>query len=701
MRLKFLAVLLAGLPSVALAASDAAPQSGSAEQSSASAAAKALARPLVAPPPVWVDTPAMPGAPKDAAGAATLDLLGDVQVRFGDQSDTFYYGQAWKIGTAQGLDGGSLQIDWDPALEKLTIHRYRVLRDGQPIDLLGDGSRLAVIQREKRMESAMLDGRLTATYQPEDLRVGDVIDLAYTIERRDPALAGRSQYVVGPKDGATFGRFRTRMLWDKDKAMQWRVYPGILQPRLIKTAMGSELVADLGEMSAPLPPEGAPSRYQLVNAIEITEFSDWQGVSRSFAPLYAEAGKLAPGSPVKAEAARIAAQTKDPRRRAELALQLVQEQIRYLFLGMNAGGFVPAGAEQTWARRFGDCKAKTVLLIALLTELGIEARPVLVHTQQGDLLAARLPNMESFDHVIVEAKIAGKSHWLDGTRLGDLSLDRLETPNWKAGLPVTAAGSALVAMVPDPLDAPREFVSLTIDASRGLDVPASAVGEMRFHGGAASDMRIKFGGYSQADRNRELRKLWRDTYDFVAPGKVGSFDDPASGDFVITMSGSAQMEWSRDLSTRWYEMDRARLGWRFDIAREGELNAEAPFAFDYPDWWGSRQTIKLPDGGKGFRMQGGSIDRIVGDLYRFRRKVTMSEGVVTMEADTRALAGELAADRAARTRSEMAELAGNGVYIRAPEDYQPTAEERAQAARAQQAENRARAGKDSAIKKTP
>ncbi|HEX4847780.1 MAG TPA: DUF3857 domain-containing protein, partial [Novosphingobium sp.] len=465
-----------------MAAADGAPVPAAAPQVETVGAARVLARPLVAPPPAWVDTPAMPRPPRDAEGAATLDLLGDVQVLFGKESDTFYYGQAWQIGTAQGLDGGSLQIDWDPALEKLTIHRYRVLRDGQPIDLLGDGSRLSVIQREKRMESAMLDGRLTTTYQPEDLRVGDVIDLAYTIERRDPALAGRSQYVVGPKDGATFGRFRARMLWGNDKAMRWRVYPGILQPHLIKTAKGSELVADLGEMSAPLAPEGAPSRFQLVNAIEITEFADWQGVSRSFAPLYAEAIKLAPNSPIRAEAARIAAQTRDPRRRAELALQLVQEQIRYLFMGMNAGGFVPASAEQTWARRFGDCKAKTVLLIALLGELGIEARPVLVHTQQGDLLTARLPNMESFDHVIVEAKIAGKSHWLDGTRLGDLSLDQLETPNWKAGLPVTAQGSALVRMEPDPLDAPREFVSLTLDASRGLDLPASAVGEMRFHG---------------------------------------------------------------------------------------------------------------------------------------------------------------------------------------------------------------------------
>jgi Domain of Unknown Function with PDB structure (DUF3857)/Transglutaminase-like superfamily len=692
MRLTLLAAVLVAVPGLALAAPDGAVPVRAAPAAEPVSAVP-LARPKIAAPPAWIDTPALPRPPRDAEGAATIDLLGDVQVKFGKDFDTFYYGQAWKIGTAHGLDGASLQVDWDPALEVLTIHRYRILRGGAAIDLLGDGARLSVIQREKRMESAMLDGRLTVTLQPEDVRVGDTIDLAYSLERRDPAMAGRSQYVVGPKDGATFGRFRVRMLWGPDKAMNWRVYPGILQPRVKQTSAGSELVADIGEASAPLPPEGAPARFQLVNAIEVTEFSDWAGVSRTFAPLYAKAGELAANSPIKVEAARIAAQSRDPKRRAELALQLVQEQIRYLFMGMNAGGFVPAGAEQTWARRFGDCKAKTVLLIALLTELGIEARPVLVHTSQGDLLAARLPNMEAFDHVIVEAKVAGKSYFLDGTRLGDLSLDRVRTPNWTAGVPVTAAGAALVPLVPEPYDRPEELVSLTLDASRGLDLPAVASAEMRFTGAAASDMRQKYAGFSQADRNRELRKLWRDTYDFVSPGKVATADDPATGDFVVTMSGSAQMEWSRDLGTRWYELDRARLGWRFDIAREGELSPEAPFAFEYPNWWGSRTVVKLPNKGKGFRLQGGSLDKVVGDLYRFSRKVEVADGTVTMAAETRALAAELPADRAARTRSEMAELASNGVFIRAPEDYQQTAEERAQTAREDLAESKAARGR--------
>ena len=653
-----------------------------------------LARPLVAPAPAWVDIPPLPKAPRDADGSATIDLLGDVQVKFTDKGETTYYGLAWIIGTAHGLDSGSLKVDWDPSLETLTIHRYRVLRDGQPIDLLGDGSHLKVIQRETRMESAMLDGRLTATLQPEDLRVGDVVELSYSIDRHDPAMQGYSEYIVGPSDGATFGRFRVRMLWDKTKPMQWRVYPGILQPKLKKTPQGTELVADLYDTTAPRAPEGAPSRFSMVNAVEVTQFKDWQAVSRLFAPLYAKAATLAPNSPLKAEAAKIAAASPDPKRRAELALKLVQDQVRYLFLGMNDGGFVPASADQTWARRFGDCKGKTVLLVALLTELGIEARPVLVHTQQGDLVGTRLPSMEAFDHVIVEAKIDGRSYWLDGTGLGDDRLDRLETPNYRHGLPITAKGDALVPMVPGPMARPATLVTLSIDASKGLDVPATVTGEMRFSGPLASVARQKFAGFSSAERTRELRKVWRDSFDAITPGKVATMTDPDNGDFVLTMTGTAQMEWTADLGTRWYEVDRSRIGWRLDVAREGEVSKDAPFAFNYPDWWGSKVSIVLPHGGKGFRVQGGDpVDKTVGDLFHFRRKVSLENGVVTMEADTRALSAELPADRAPRTRTEMVELANGGVYIRVPNTYEPTEAEKERTRKADEAEAKAKAKK--------
>lgn len=645
-----------------------------APEGKASAASAALARPAIAPPEPWVLPPGAAITPTGAGaqGAATIDLLIDEQARLIDGGSSVYRANRFRIATTQGLDDAALQLSWDPSLETLTLHRYRILRGDSVIDLLGDGSALSVVRREKNLEDAMLDGKLTATLQPDDLRVGDVIDVAYTRTRRDPAIGGRAELVMGPADGFPLGHYRLRMTWPVGRAVQWRAWPGVVQPKLTRQGDTMELLAERSDFSTERAPAGAPARFGLVNLVELTEFADWPSVSRTGHVLFETAETLKPDSPLKAEIARIAAASADPVRRAELALALVQEQVRYLFIGMNDGGFVPAPADLTWQRRFGDCKGKTALLVALLKGLGIAARPVFVDTDSGDAVAARLPAMNLFDHVLVEAQIGGRSYWLDGTRQGDSRLDRLEVPNYVSGLPTTAQGSGLVAMVPPAPGAPQVVTSLALDASAGVEVPAPARAEMRARGDTAARWRMKYAGLATAERERQLRKLWRDVYDFVTPQTVTATLDEASGDYVLGMTGTAKMEWTSSGSMRWYELDRARVGWKPDVQREGTLLADAPFAFDYPDWWANHETVRLPRGGKDFTLQASDVDETVGGLYAFHRRVTLDGDTVTMDNDTRALKAELPAADAAKVRDRMAELGNHGQFIRLPAMYEAT-----------------------------
>lgn len=626
-------------------------------------------RPAIAPPADWVLPAVVPAAPDKVEGASVVDLLLDQQVHLIEGGVASYRANMFRIATAEGLDSGALQINWDPSLEVLTLHHYRVVRDGKTIDLLGDGSHLQVVRREKNLENATLDGVLTASQQPEDLRVGDVIETAYTIVRRDPATQGRISGIYGPQDGWPYGRYRLRMTWPQGRDLYWHAAPGAIQPVQHDSATGHELLADITNLVTKRAPAGAPARFDLVNLVDVTEFADWPAVSRRFAALFDQAVALAPDSPLRAEIARIAAASPDPLRRAGLALMLVEDQVRYLFVGIDDGGYVPAPADQTWQRRYGDCKGKTALLIALLQGLGIDARPVLVNTENGDATAHRLPTMGGFDHVIVEARIGGKSYWLDGTRLGDTRLDRLEMPNYIVGLPATAKGDGLIPLVPPAPTAPRSVVSLTLDASAGIEAPARAMAEMRFHGEDAAITRMKYTGLSNDERDRALKKRWRDMYDFITPDEVTAQADEPGGDFVLTMRGSAKMDWYASGSSRWYEMDRARVGWKFDTTREGELTPDAPFAFAHPEWWANHEVVILPQKGDGFSLQSRDVDRTVGGLYAFHRKVTLDHGVVTMDNDSRSLKAELPSAEAESVHAAMAELAADGVFIHLPETY--------------------------------
>jgi hypothetical protein len=63
------------------------------------------------------------------------------------------------------------------------------------------------------------------------------------------------------------------------------------------------------------------------------------------------------------------------------------------------------------------------------------------------------------------------------------------------------------------------------------------------------------------------------------------------------------------------------------LPARGEINPDAPYAFNYPDWWSSRVTITLPHAGKGFRVQGSDpVDKTVGDLFHFAARWRSAKG---------------------------------------------------------------------------
>ena len=102
------------------------------------------------------------------------------------------------------------------------------------------------------------------------------------------------------------------------------------------------MTIDATKFLLPEAPASAPGRYGQQGVLALSDFADWQQVSALFAPVYDASAVITPGSPLAAEADRIAAATSDPKRRAELALALVQTEVRYLADLGGLGGYRPA-----------------------------------------------------------------------------------------------------------------------------------------------------------------------------------------------------------------------------------------------------------------------------------------------------------------------------------------------------------------------
>lgn len=624
------------------------------------------------PPEPWVrPAAAEPAAPALADGGPWRTLRIDHQLNLEGEGRAWYVERVVQIVKPAGLSLlGTLTISWRPEREAVTVHKVRILRGGETIDLLARQS-FKIIQREVELEQSF-DGELTATLQPEDLRVGDVVEMAYTARYVEPAARGRADVALDLDGGRPPEILSVRALWPAKDGIRWQAGSALPKPKVVTRAGVTELSV---ELKAPPPlkiPAGAPRRYWPSRDLEFSEFGSWAEVAATVAPEFEAASVLGPDSPVRAEAARIRAAHADGKARAAAALKLVQQEVRYLALPLTDGGYTPVHADKTWRRRFGECKAKSALLVALLRELGIAAEPALVSAFGDPTLDRKLPRMAAFDHVIVRAEIDGRTYWLDGTRSSDVSLDALRVPAHDWALPIRGQGATLVALTPQAPSAPLNEQVLTIDASAGVDAPARVTGELVTRGGA-SDFPTMFGTLLSAEEREKLLKTsWSTRYKWIEVKKVAYARDEATGAVRIRMEGEGTMPWVRGPGGAWaFLVPEARTGWPADFKREPDTDATAPFATPFPAFTASKVVVKLPYGGRGFAAPAPDVDRTVAGR-RFIRRSKVEGDTVTIEASTQSLAAEFPAAEAPAAAKALTEMAAVAVYVQAPGAYRPT-----------------------------
>lgn len=630
-----------------------------------SGAARPEDRVLVAPAPQW--TVAVPPPPERPVEGALDFRLVDVQVRVDERGLHQFFHQILRVLTPEGLTlAGNVSVAWQPGIGSARVNRVVVHRDGRAIDILGDGSRFQVLRRESNLENMELDGVLTAVMPVPDLRVGDEIEVAWTLDLANPVLSGRSEARFPLAKGVNMGRMFIRYSWPKGRKIASAIGSSLPAPAQLDDAGLSGFVISRLNYEPPAIPEGAPSRFAENNAIAISEFTDWAAVAAAMRPLYVEAARVTPGSPLDAEIRRIAALSADPVARADEALRVVQGQVRYFARIDGLGGYRPDSAEAVWAARSGDCKGKTALLLAILRGLGIEAQAAMVSTTEGDGLDHALPMPARFNHVIARVTINGQVYWLDGARLGDRTVRTLPVPAFKWALPVDGPSDRLEALAATPQTLPVEEWRLDLDARRGLDAAAGASATGIFRGDQASTLRTALSIMPAGPRDEFLRKMWHDRHDWITPDHVTYSYDEASGEVRLGMTGTGTMDWNRSdgPAGNRYEANKARLGQTLTPERPDSRQHRVPVAVA-PVFTAVRQTILLPQGGRGFRIQGEPIDRTIGGIS-YHRTATLSGERFDMEAITRGSGGEIAYDDAVAADEQMNEIFNRQLFILMP-----------------------------------
>ena len=610
------------------------------------------------PAPDWAAPSELMPVPASPTGSVFVRRQ-DILVHLDARGPLQYSGYRLKILNPNALQIGNLSLDWNPASGAPTVHAIKVYRDEQVIDVLEKAS-FEILRREDRLEASRLDGVLTAVLRIPDLRVGDELEVAMTIPGSDPTLGRNGAGILLLSPEPSPGRYHLGLRWEQGYEPALKMAPD-LAAIVQRGANAVDVRVDNPAMLAA--PKDAPGRYRWQRVVEYSDFPDWAVISRHFAPLYAGAARLAPGSPLKQEAARIAAASPAPFDRASAALKLVQQDVRYVYVGLDRGNLTPATAEETWQRRYGDCKGKTALLLALLAELGIEAQPVLVNSAGADDgFDQRLPSPRLFDHVVVRAKIAGTEYWMDGTLPPVVPPGTVPVIPFEWVLPLTAQGSALEHLAWRPAKRPDEIALYDIDARAGFDQPARITQTTIARGikGLTQQVQLSAIGHEQligAFRQQLVGSTWQTVDD------VQWRYDPKAQASVLAISGTWAMDWDNDGNGA---KSLALPGGGFSPpekrVRPAEQDQRLPFA-NKPEFDCQVATVRLPSATRAsnWSFKPGFNNRIFGQNYY--RALELRAGTIRMVRGFRVERREIDAATAREDNARIASFDNSKAWI--------------------------------------
>jgi hypothetical protein len=524
----------------------------------------------VAPVPKWVQRlPVDSLANTSASEHGVRYLVLDHQLRFGTQSVERYVRYAKKITDESGLQSATqVQIEFDPTYQTVLLHAISVVRGGERLNRLHPAA-IKVVDRERNLEAQTYDGRKSLVLFLEDVRVGDNVDVEFTIAGVDPTLVGHLSETLILGALSPVGRLHVSVTVPAGRPMKMRTYgpdasSASMQPKITRTRNGDEYVWDRADVPAFSIDPKVPSWLATLPTVQLSDFGSWTEVARWASGLIHV--PTSPSRSIVAQAKELRGQSSSTSAFVLAATRFVQDQVRYVALESGMSRRQPTDPEVVLARRFGDCKDKTVLLASLLRVGGVSADPALVSTFLREHLDDQPPGAQAFDHVILRVgPVDGSELWIDPTAMlqgGDILRARNSYFGRALVLrPDTSAPSEVPAEV---LRDPLTFISdRYVIPKEGSKEPARLDVVREFRGAMANSMRANLRGSSREQTAKTYLQLYAQQFPGIetrAPTEVS--DDREHDRLVITAHFDIRDAWKwGDKQHRWeFQVEPTLIG---------------------------------------------------------------------------------------------------------------------------------------------
>jgi len=356
----------------------------------------------------------------DAASAVQAPASADVLVLEEDEKYSFdaqgrqvytHY-LVYKVLTQKGAEEwDAVTMHWEPWHDERPIIKARVISKDYEVHPLGDKA-ITDAPAKDEDNATYGDQRVLRAPLPA-IAPGVVVEEERTGRETAPFFdAGTvSRVYLGRSDPVHHMRLTLEAPSSLPLRYETHLLPG-LKPQRTEADGRVTIVFETGPMDAleneePLLPGDVP-RFP---SVTFSTGQSWQQVAEAYNQVVDQ--QIA-GADVKALVGKLIRGQTSRDDQAAAILDYVNHEVRYTGVEFGENSIVPRSPVETLKEKYGDCKDKSSLLVAMLRAAKIPAYVALLDAGPGEDIAPKLPGMGMFDHAIVYVP-GSPAVWIDAT----------------------------------------------------------------------------------------------------------------------------------------------------------------------------------------------------------------------------------------------------------------------------------------------
>ncbi len=313
-------------------------------------------------------------------------------------------------------DFSEVEIDYDSTYEKVEIIYAKTIKpDGEAV-FAGDKD---IRDVSKYLNFPLYSNARVKIVSMPEVSIGSVIEykakikrtelinkkdliLKYRLQEREPVLKANFEIIV-PQD---------REIYTKIINEEYNRFQAELSPKIFKRDTKKIYRYEFRDIPQITPESNLPPFTQINTIIKFSTFKSWDEIYQWWWNLAKD--KVGSDENIKRKVSELTENKTSLREMVRAIYNFVAQDIRYVAVAYGQAGYTPHKATDIFMNKYGDCKDKTILLISMLNEIGVEAYPVLIGTEDYYNLEEDFPTLV-FNHCIAAVKIGDQIQFVDPT----------------------------------------------------------------------------------------------------------------------------------------------------------------------------------------------------------------------------------------------------------------------------------------------